>query len=168
VSGDAFALFLGTVLAVGALAYVLYPLFFMSDAQRDVASRERQAGDSAVATLKEIEFDRATGKLSDADYAELRRAYSEQAIRELRAADLATVGPSTDSIEERIHAYRRSHRECPDCGLRPETDAVYCSTCGAFLDRRCRDCGNVITESSATFCSACGGRLVRGARATGA
>lgn len=166
-SADAFALFLGTALAVGALAYVLYPLFFTSDVQRDDRPRERPRGDTAVAALREIEFDRATGKLSDSDYSELRRTYSEQAILELRAADGATAG-QTDSIEERIHAYRRSHRECPDCGLRPETDAVYCSTCGAFLDRRCRDCGNAITETSATFCSACGGRLARPARPLGA
>ena len=40
----------------------------------------------ALAALKEIEFDRATGKLSEEDYEFLRARYSQQALAALAAA----------------------------------------------------------------------------------
>jgi hypothetical protein len=156
-SGDVAALMAGTVLAVGALAFVLYPLFF---AVRPRAGRvtqavdERPPDDSAIVALREIEFDKATGKLSESDYAELKRIYTARAVTEMRRAGPVTEYP--DPIEARVQAYRRTHRECVTCGVRPEPDARYCSTCGAFLDRACPDCGAEIREAGATFCASCG------------
>src|SRR6185436_1080925 len=87
------ALVAGTVLAVSALAFVLYPLFF--DTPRRVFTRrvdaEGTADGSAIRALREIEFDRATGKLSDSDYAELRRDYGTRAVAEMRATAAAPV-----------------------------------------------------------------------------
>lgn len=158
----------GTVLAVGALAFVLYPLFFaVADRPSGVGAADADADDSAIVALREIEFDRVTGKLSEADYAELKKSYSEQALRELRAAEIAAAPAATapaaplDPIEARVRAYRLSHSECPTCGLRPEPDAVYCSTCGGFLEGSCPSCGAEITEASAAFCSTCGATLAR-------
>ena len=163
-NGDLSALAIGTVLSVGALGFVLYPLFFAVQPRRAIARRmAAHADDSAIRALREIEFDKATGKLSDADYAELRREYGAQALRELRSADAATVSspalaPSADPVEERVRAYRAAHRECGTCGLRPESDAVFCSNCGVFLDGNCPTCGTTIVESAA-FCSNCGTTL---------
>lgn len=162
-NGDLLALLVGTALAVGALAFVLYPLFFpVSGAARRARSdgSDRAADDSAIVALREIEFDRATGKLSEQDYAELRRTYTERALRELRSKPSSpSDAEPLDPVEARVRAYRSAHRECPTCGLRPEPDAIYCSTCGGFLDRACPDCGAPVTESGAAFCSTCGGRL---------
>jgi len=162
-SSDVTALVIGTLLAVAALAFVLHPLFFGT--RPDVAavdSAPQATEDSAIVALREIEFDRATGKLSDSDYAELRRMYGERALRELRASQ--TPQPAIDPIEARVRAYRMTHPECPTCGLRPEADAVYCSTCGTYLPRVCPACSAPITESSATFCSTCGAALSSRAR----
>ena len=41
----------------------------------------------ALSALKEIEFDQATGKLSDEDYAMLKGKYTAQALQALRAED---------------------------------------------------------------------------------
>lgn len=165
-SGDLAALLAGTALAVGALAFVLYPLFFAtSERARGESSQRGHAEDSAILALREIEFDRATGKLSDADYEELRKTYGTRALEELRGANAPPSTEPLDPIEARVRAYRLTHRECPTCGLRPEPDAVYCSACGSYLERACPDCGAEITESSATFCSSCGTTLSR-ARAT--
>jgi hypothetical protein len=164
-SGDVLALVAGTLLAVGALAFVLYPLFFaVSDHTR--RTETRAADDSAILALREIEFDKATGKLSESDYAELKRQYAERALRELRSAPAAGVaaGVPADDIEARALAFRATHRECPACGVRPEPDAVYCSTCGGYLDRKCNVCGADVIESGATFCSTCGAALARSAR----
>lgn len=141
-SGELVALAAGTVLAVAALAFVLYPLFFTVPRR---IPRHRGAGrsadDSAIRALREIEFDRATGKLSDADYAELRRDYGTRALNEMRASALVPVAPPAvpmpaplpDPVEATARAWRESHRECPTCGVRPESDALYCSTCGAHV-----------------------------------
>ena len=159
-SSDLTALIVGTLLAVSAVAFVLYPLFFGATTRvKRLRGESHATDDSAIAALREIEFDRATGKLSDADYAELRKAYGDRALKELRAADSAAALPA-DPIEARVREYRLTHRECPTCGVRPEADAIYCSTCGSFLDGRCPRCGGDITEPGATFCSSCGEMLV--------
>ena len=145
-NGDLAALAVGTLLSVGALAFVLYPLFFEVPPRRNIARPFRtQAKDSAIQALREIEFDKAIGKLSGADYAELRREYVVRALREFRTADAAAATDSAtpsfrkvaslaDPIEERVRAYRAARRECRTCGLRPEPDALYCSSCGVLLD----------------------------------
>lgn len=156
-SADLVALIAGIVLSVGALAFVLYPLFFSTGAVRPVIEPRATRDDSAIQALREIEFDRATGKLSESDYAELRATYADRALREIRGATDAAA--PVDAVEALVRAYRLTHRECGTCGLRPEPDAVYCSTCGAYLDRQCPRCSAEITESSATFCSSCGVEL---------
>jgi hypothetical protein len=156
------ALLAGAALAVGALAFVLYPLFFrVADRSPSRGPGARDADDSAIVALREIEFDRATGKLSDGDYAELRKTYGDRALREMRGAMSATAAAELDPIEARVRAYRLTHRECPTCGLRPEPDAIYCSTCGGYLNRACPDCGGDVIEPSAHFCSWCGANLAR-------
>jgi hypothetical protein len=158
------ALVIGTALAVGALAFVLYPLFFTPPrpARVDrVAPRRRADGDDAVAALREIEFDRETGKLSDADYAELKAKYTKQAIEAMRRAPASTVAGSggDDEIEAAVRAYRAAHVACPTCGPRPEPDAVYCSNCGRYLHDRCADCGAPVEALDARYCVSCGNRL---------
>jgi hypothetical protein len=162
VSADIVALVAGTLLGVGALAFVLYPLFFAQDVPEIAPETARPAGDeSAIVALREIEFDRATGKLSEADYAELRAQYGARALSEMRAKKEQPASEPIDAIEARVRAYRRTHKECPACGLRPEPDAIYCSTCGTFLDRVCPTCAAPVAEPGATFCSSCGTSLRR-------
>ena len=63
------ALLVGTALAVASLCYVLYPLFRTSIAiapRPSVHPAKRE--NLAVDALRELEFDRQTGKISDADY----------------------------------------------------------------------------------------------------
>lgn len=166
------ALILGTVLAVAALAFVLYPLFFGNAVPRQSArgaqpARDARAADeeTAVAALREIEFDRATGKLSDTDYAELKERYTRQALAAMRMRQRAavTVGayapPDDDELEAAVLAYRASHPECPVCGPRPEADAVFCSSCGRYLRGACPACGRSIEATGARFCPDCGHTL---------
>src|SRR5205085_10362749 len=83
-------LVVGSLLAVLAVAYVLYPLLFANAA----AAVRRPLGlpliappgdEDAIVALREIEFDRATGKLSDSDYAELKSRYTARALAAMRA-----------------------------------------------------------------------------------
>jgi len=67
------ALLLGTALAVASLCYVLWPLY-----RAEVAAAPRAPGSPkmretrAVEALRELEFDRQTGKIADTDYGALK------------------------------------------------------------------------------------------------
>jgi len=92
---------------------------------------------AALAALKEIDFDRETGKLSDGDYEFLKAKYTTLALEALRAE--STEGTS-DTIEAMVAARVRSLQSagsqpaaCSTCGPRPEPDALFCSSCGHRL-----------------------------------
>jgi hypothetical protein len=126
------ALIVGTLLALGALAYVLWPLILAegrSSVELAVASpTSTPTADhgEAVAALREIEFDHATGKLSESDYAALKTQYTSEAVAAMR-------GRETDPVEAEIRRLRAQTRTCPACGPRPEPGARYCSRCGAAV-----------------------------------
>jgi Double zinc ribbon len=130
----------------------------------------------ALSALKEIEFDRETGKLSDTDYEFLKAKYTAVALEALRQepeGDRAGIG--SDNVEAMIAAKVRALRsasastssdpvpatspplECSSCGPRPEPDAVYCSSCGRRLPVRgvCDQCGTALLPGS-RYCESCG------------
>ena len=131
------ALVVGTVLAIGALAFVLYPLFFEHAASRARAPTRRVeswSDDVAVAALREIEFDRATGKLSDADYAELKERYTRRRWRAMRARPRRRSERRTDDeLEAAIRAYRAERPACRPAGRVPSRTPTFCSNCGRYL-----------------------------------
>jgi hypothetical protein len=91
----------------------------------------------ALAALKEIDFDRETGKLSEGDYEFLKTRYTTLALQALRTEP---DGLTPDAIEAMVASRMRTIRSggspqprCATCGPRPEPDAVFCSTCGLHL-----------------------------------
>jgi hypothetical protein len=158
------ALVVGTLLAVGALAFVLFPIFFaVSSAPRSAPLPRQSEREAAVAALREIEFDRATGKLSDDDYSELKSRYTGEAVLAMRREAVPSVSPAgrptDDEVEAAVLAYRRHSHTCPACGPRPEPDAAFCSNCGRFLHDRCAGCGAPVVALDARYCLNCGNRL---------
>ena len=153
-------LLLGTLLAVGALAFVLWPLFDEGAAAGPRASARAPRTEDAVEALREIEFDRATGKLSDVDYASLKATYTTAALAQLRAKEASPAATAeVDPAEAAVRRWRARATACPEHGPRPEPDAIYCSTCGRHLEGKCARCGAEITETGAAFCNGCGERL---------
>jgi hypothetical protein len=162
----------GIVLAAGAVYYVLRPVLMPSApvdrsgpaALPDVPDPEDDLSTGAIAlrALKEIEFDRATGKLADADYQALKRQYTAEALSALRATDEAPAAAS--GISRSAATAPRSPlptAACPAHGPRPESEAAFCSECGRRLAAAtgfCARCGTVL-EPEARFCARCGGRV---------
>lgn len=172
----------GAVVAFAALILVLEPLFRPAEpadgAQADDELIDLEESDSpkvrALLALKEIEFDRATGKLSDEDYASLKAKYSAHALAAVKAeaSEAAPAPPVTavaattplpddDAAEAAVRRIRsREKRSCPSCGPRPEAGAVFCSACGRKLTvpnapPRCWICGDPLPEG-AKYCPRCG------------
>ncbi len=166
------ALGAGTALALGAAALVLAPLV-SDEVVEPRPTRPRRAPSSptdqssAIDALREIEFDRETGKLSDADYTALKASYTQAALDELRARDAAGTptppGVTDDAVERAIAGYRRhpatTKAVCPVDGARPEADALFCSACGRFLGSTCSHCGTAVASDDARFCTGCGNAL---------
>jgi len=184
----------GVLLAVGAVAYVLRPIF-----RPDLTAGERPGkpkglphgrgeggrGDEgedpdddlspravALRALKEIEFDRATGKLSDADYDALKAKYAAEALAALRAEAQDTGNGTRETGDvmlggdavSRVPRPSGSPLGCPACpehGPRQEGDAEFCSECGRRLGSApgyCARCGAAL-EHDARYCHACGARV---------
>jgi rRNA maturation endonuclease Nob1 len=127
----------------------------------------------ALTALKEIEFDKETGKLSDADYEYLKGKYTAAALDALRHEPEEVA---SDDIEAMVAAKVRALRSasaaipsdastpppgsnpaCTTCGPRPEPDATFCSSCGRRLSPRavCDRCGAALSPDS-RFCESCG------------
>ena len=164
------------LLGVAALWLVLQPLLASHppapSAFEPLDPEETDRG-VALAALKEIEFDRETGKLSDEDYAFLKAKYTGAALEALRV-EAAEAGPGASGegdvevmIAARVRALRSAATSappgapaCPTCGPRPEPDAVFCSTCGQRLHEggACPGCGAELAPDS-RFCDRCGTRV---------
>ena len=155
----AIELVLGLLLAAGGVVVVLRPIIQPQGPFPDVnlAGRARteedvlmaQAEESprirALTALKEIEFDRETGKLDDDDYQTLKAQYTKLAVDAIREEDSAIDGGPLaldtmsldDLAEARVAEIQQGLRAqpfvCPTCGPRPEADAIFCSTCGKSI-----------------------------------
>ena len=149
---------LGTVLmfaaglvGLGALR-ALRPLFSPEgDRTAMVGERTRAALERekllTLRTIKELEFDRAMGKLSDADWQEMStrlRARAAGLMRQLDAArgyrdqiekDLAKR-MGANARPEPVEGRARSAQEdqmCPSCSTANDADARFCKSCGQKL-----------------------------------
>jgi hypothetical protein len=124
--------------ASGRVVEEAVPLFSDSDDEDDPALARR---DRALAALKEIDFDRATGKLSDTDYEQLKAQFSQEALDAIKAADSAAApaapvgAPADDAVEALIAAAQNpapaGRRFCLECGSALDSAKKFCLQCGA-------------------------------------
>lgn len=162
-------LIVGLLLAAGATYFVLLPILrpplepagdapLTDDGEDPADDMSPQA--VALRALKEIEFDRATGKLSDQDYDQLKTKYTAEALAAMRGERPSSVVRRTSELH--ADARRTTHdARCPDHGPRAEKDAQFCSECGRRLGRApgyCVRCGTAL-ESDARYCNRCGARV---------
>jgi hypothetical protein len=155
---------LGILLAAGATYFVLLPILrppLESEGIEPAGDEGEDPADDmspqtvALRALKEIEFDRATGKLSDSDYEQLKAKYTQEALTAMRGEPRLTPGASPGIIKTRAAA------SCPQHGTRPEKDAQFCSECGRRLGTApgyCARCGSAL-EDDARYCNRCGARV---------
>ena len=168
-----------TLLGLAVAAFLIGPLLRtgtvpLSGVDEPEDMEETRKG-MAIAALREIEFDRATGKLSDEDYHELTARYTARALDVLRSEEADAQAPAPvntgpgaafeDPVEaliaDRVRTLKASSVRCPSCGPRPESDALFCSGCGRSLAvGGCASCGAALMPGS-RFCEDCGAAVAR-------
>jgi double zinc ribbon protein len=162
----------GILLAAGAVYVVLRPIL-RPEGESSAKGDEGQVDEGedpdddfsaravALRALKEIEFDRATGKLSDADYDTLKTKYTTEALAALRAEGREQGAGSSPLPAAPAPRSLLPAPACPAHGPRPESDAAFCSECGrrlAIAPGYCARCGMAL-EHDAHYCHACGARV---------
>ncbi len=132
--------------AAGAAAYACYrtiaPLAVkesnsgrppLSDGLRAHLEREKAL---TLRSIKELEFDRAMGKLSRPDFDEMARRLRARAMGIMKQLD--DGGGYREVIERELTARVRQMSRAADhscaCGTRNDPDARFCKSCGARLE----------------------------------
>jgi tetratricopeptide (TPR) repeat protein len=104
------------VIGVPALAFAVWPLLRRRGGRARLLplpldAREQLEEDkrAALRALRELEFEHATGHVSDADYADLRARYEAEAALVLRELDrLGPAPPAPAAVENAMAAGRRA------------------------------------------------------------
>ncbi len=158
----------GVLVTLAALALVVEPLFIRRSGpivveHLDVVDLEDAESPKiqALLTLREIEFDHATGKLTDDDYTRLKTKYEALALHAIRGEQATAPPDDADEAEALIRAAAGDGaKHCAHCGPRPESNAAFCSQCGRALNvpdaqPRCTVCATPLPDD-AKFCAGCG------------
>ena len=104
--------------------------------------------------IKELEFDRAMGKVSDADFKKMAGRLRAQALGLMKQLDVE-IPEYRDVIEEEL-----ARRLGGDASEAIEREVAGAANTGIeFVDLMCDDCGTQ-NESDARFCKECGSPLL--------
>ncbi len=156
-------LFFALLIAGGAAAYVLWPLLtrvapdvpIEDDRLTDMISRK----DGVMIAIKDLEFDRQVGKLSDEDYERFNARLRQQAIGYLQQID--KLAPQSAHLDEALEveiARLRKTRKAPvavNGKTAPTAALVMAMPAGEVAARFCTNCGQALAPGH-KFCANCG------------
>lgn len=137
---------IGTYLLALALALVFglviaLPLFDRKRpavkplSRRDALQQERQ---DIVRTIRELDFDHRTGKISDDDYKRVREEHVQRGATVLRELSALNEIDVDAEIEAKVAALRQSPDDatvlqCPKCHAAVSVSDRFCPQCGHAL-----------------------------------
>ncbi len=172
--------------------YVLYPVirasalgrrYFREAAESDRLADILAQRDAIYQAIRDLDFDRETGKLTPEDHRAMRAQLVAQGVAVLQELDRLMEHVGADDLEgeiEREVARLRQHRAvpvtepavsgvgeaeteplaartCPQCGQRARPDAAFCVHCGTSLEA-------VTAEPCEGVCPSCGASFEAGDR----
>lgn len=108
-------------------------------------------------TLKDIEFDYETGKISEEDYEELRRRHERKALKIMRQLDDLREGDDDllEDIDSEVSERLKKRRDSTDAGSPRDRSTDDASTGPGDRPIACPSCGRGL-EADARFCDRCG------------
>jgi len=109
----------------------------LSHGRRAELEREKKL---LVKAIKEVEFDRESGKLDRGEAADAIGRYRARAVEILRLLDEGHDREVEAAIEKELAQRLAAHppespepQTCPDCQTQNDDDAAFCKKCGAKL-----------------------------------
>jgi membrane protease subunit (stomatin/prohibitin family) len=175
-------LILALLATLGAIvvAFVLYPVFTEATAGAPAAFDEaelaladlRDKKAMLYEVIQELDFEKASGKVSDSDYESTRNNYLAQVTAVMEKLDaLAPPESPSDppskkpastrtkkSAKKQTGQKSQSDRECVSCGELNPKGSNFCLECGKPFALTCASCGESV-PAKARFCNACGENL---------
>lgn len=121
------------MLTIAAVAYIVAPIgrTRRSVEESDLESRAEEKKRVALTGILDLEEERDAGKLSEAEFADLRARYEREVIQALHEIDQgAEQGGFEDRLEREIAAARKRLR-CATCGSPRGTETARCPSCGS-------------------------------------
>jgi len=131
-----------TIVGLAVLRTVRPLVFGDEDRTQMVGQRTRVALERekllALRSIKELEFDKAMGKLSESDFQEMSGRLRARATRLIRQLDAG--GGYRAQVEQDLAkrlgeaaAEPQAARFCSSCGTQRDSDAKFCKNCGTRL-----------------------------------
>ena len=112
----------------------------LSDRTRAALEREKML---TLRSIKELEFDRAMGKLSEKDFDEISVRLRTRAMALMKEVDEGRSGGYRALIERELDSRLATHRaraavssaalRCARCGTENDSDAAFCKRCGSRI-----------------------------------
>jgi hypothetical protein len=155
-------------LGATVVAFVLYPVFAearssglarLGDAEREILDLEERKSRLYTA-LTDLDFEKESGKVSEADYETARSDYMAQ---------VATVLGKLDALAPRKGEKKKPRKpdddgagkRCGSCSQTSPESAKFCIHCGAAFPAKeatCEGCGETLPKE-AKFCMSCGKKV---------
>lgn len=168
------AIFVGVVILLASIAYVVWPMLKGEAREQALPSElevEHQSllsqRDSIIFAISELDSDYSMGNLSEIDHKHLRQKYEQKAVsllKQLDAFERNRPAP-VDSIEQEVALLRRSRKEtvvpisrCKSCNAPLDPGDKFCAGCGAPSTLSCTNCG-ASYDAEDKFCPGCGAPL---------
>ncbi len=151
---------LGTVV----VAFVLYPVFAneasepigLDETQSELRDLEEKKA-QILSNIKDLDFEKASGKLSEADYESARNDYVARVSAANARIDELAPQPKTKS-KKAAPKNQRETSACASCGEANPKGSKFCLECGSALTALCGACGEGL-PTAAKFCNACGEKV---------
>jgi hypothetical protein len=114
----------------------------LGDRARAALEREKTL---VLRSIKELEFDRGMGKVSEKDFGEMSARLRARAARLMRQLDAGSVYREqiTKEVEKRLATSANPKAQIP----KPKSQGAECAACAA------------VNDADARFCKQCGARL---------
>jgi rRNA maturation endonuclease Nob1 len=163
--------FLATLGAV-VVAFVLYPVFASKAPEpigldatqselRDLEEKKTQI----LSNIKDLDFEKASGKLTDADYESSRNDYMAQVSAMITRMGELAPQQQQERKKRGSAASKRTAAEskaetiaCASCGEANPKGSKFCLDCGRPFEARCGACRETLPKT-AKFCNACGEKV---------